>query len=80
MDCYPLMLLYIFLNNPTFLIEHLLLLTNRTYGLLKYGMINLIAYISAVAFLFIWAMDWNTAFISLYYWLPSKILFTSITF
>ncbi len=48
-DYYPLMLLYIFLNNPTFLIEHLLLLTNRTYGLLKYGMINLIAYISAVA-------------------------------
>jgi O-antigen/teichoic acid export membrane protein len=47
-DYYPLMLLYIFLNNPTFLIEHLLLLTNRTIGLLKYGLINLIAYVSAV--------------------------------
>lgn len=48
-DYYPLMLLYIFLNNPTFLIEHLLLLTNKSIGLLKYGVINLIAYVSAVA-------------------------------
>lgn len=45
---YGLMLIYIFLNNPTFLIEHIFLLKENVSGLILYGTFHLAAYCSAV--------------------------------
>ena len=47
---YRLMLIYIFLNNPTFLIEHIFLLKENTNGLLIYGALHNLAYVTAVMF------------------------------
>ncbi|MBK9637814.1 MAG: polysaccharide biosynthesis C-terminal domain-containing protein [Bacteroidetes bacterium] len=47
---YGLMLIYIFLNNPTFLIEHILLLKENTNGLLLYSILHTIAYVTSVLF------------------------------
>ena len=45
---YRLLLIYIFLNNPTYLIEHLLLLNNRPIRLASYGIIQFIAHLTAI--------------------------------
>ncbi|MFN0187251.1 MAG: lipid II flippase MurJ [Bacteroidia bacterium] len=58
---YGLMLIYIFLNNPTFLIEHIFLLKERVAGLLVYGTIHLFAYLAAVI-VPIW-MGWEIEFV-----------------
>ena len=58
---YCLMLIYIFLNNPTFLIEHIFLLKENTKGLLEYGALHTIAYVGAVIFP-VW-MGWELEFI-----------------
>ncbi len=58
---YGLMLIYIFLNNPTFLIEHIFLLNENTKGLLQYGALHTLAYVAAVIFP-VW-MDWELEFV-----------------
>ncbi|MBK7682867.1 MAG: polysaccharide biosynthesis C-terminal domain-containing protein [Bacteroidetes bacterium] len=58
---YGLMLIYIFLNNPTFLIEHIFLLKENTMGLLMYGILHTVAYISAVL-IPVW-MGWEIEFV-----------------
>jgi len=45
---YRLLLIYIFLNNPTFLTEHILLLTNRSLSLVAYGFIQFCAHLFAI--------------------------------
>jgi hypothetical protein len=55
------MLIYIFLNNPTFLIEHIFLLKENTMGLLMYGILHTVAYISAVL-IPVW-MGWEIEFV-----------------
>lgn len=47
-ELYSLMLVYIFLNNPTYLIEHIFLLKEKAIHLILYGAINFLAYVSAV--------------------------------
>ncbi|MBP6414701.1 MAG: polysaccharide biosynthesis C-terminal domain-containing protein [Bacteroidia bacterium] len=58
---YDLMLIYIFFNNPTYLIEHIFLLKENTKGLLIYGILHTVAYISAVL-IPVW-MGWEIEFI-----------------
>ncbi|MBK7964490.1 MAG: hypothetical protein IPK10_03745 [Bacteroidetes bacterium] len=51
-DCTPelftLLLTYIFLNNPTFLLEHIFLLKNKVNHLISYGVFHFLGYIAAV--------------------------------
>lgn len=58
---YGLMLIYIFLNNPTYLIEHIFLLKENTRGLLLYGTLHSIAYITAVIYPVL--MGWEIEFV-----------------
>ncbi len=58
---YGLILIYIFFNNPTFLIEHIFLLKENTKGLLEYGALHTIAYVGAVIFP-VW-IGWELEFI-----------------
>lgn len=58
---FGLMLIYIFLNNPTFLIEHIFLLKENTKGLLLYGTLHTVAYVAAVIYP-VW-MGWEIEFI-----------------
>lgn len=46
---YPLLVIYVFLNNPTFLIEYLLLLEKKPLTLAGYGFVTLVLNILAVA-------------------------------
>lgn len=58
---YGLMLIYICLNNSTFLIEHIFLLKENTNGLLLYGSLHSVAYVTAVIFP-VW-MGWEIEFV-----------------
>lgn len=47
-EYYPLLLMYIFLNNPSYLIEHIFLLQDKAMHLVRYGVINLLVSLVAV--------------------------------
>jgi O-antigen/teichoic acid export membrane protein len=47
---YPLLILYVLLNNPTHLNEYILLLKEKTTGLIFYGMAVFIGYVAAITF------------------------------
>lgn len=47
-ELFSLLLIYIFLNNPTFLIEHIFLLREKKKHLAIYGFLHFLGYVSAV--------------------------------
>lgn len=47
---YPLLIIYVLLNNPTHLNEYILLLKEKTLGLIFYGLAVFIGYVAAVTF------------------------------
>ncbi len=46
---YPLIIIYIFLTNPVYLIEYIFLLQNKTIQLIAYGFVHMTAYTASVA-------------------------------